>query len=75
MRKTYSINMELLVYPLLARLFVFMCVLQFLLRRAKKSYVSIWQTIGIGVWSVALGAAFHYGVNLLEYLPNLNPFS
>ncbi|WP_368901650.1 hypothetical protein [Oceanobacillus oncorhynchi] len=42
---------------------------------AKKSYVSIWQTIGIGAWSVALGAAFHYGVNLLEYLPNLNPFS
>lgn len=42
---------------------------------AKKSYVSIWQAIGIGVWSVALGVAFHYGVNLLEYLPNLNPFS
>ncbi|GGP08161.1 small multi-drug export protein [Oceanobacillus neutriphilus] len=42
---------------------------------AKKSYVSIWQAIGIGVWSIALGLAFHYGVNLLEYLPNLNPFS
>ncbi|GEN86812.1 small multi-drug export protein [Oceanobacillus sp. FSL W8-0428] len=42
---------------------------------AKKSYVSIWQAIGIGVWSVALGVAFHYGINLLEYLPNLNPFS
>jgi membrane protein YqaA with SNARE-associated domain len=42
---------------------------------AKKSYVSIWQTIGIVAWSVALGVAFHYGVNLLEYLPNLNPFT
>ncbi|MFD1066998.1 small multi-drug export protein [Oceanobacillus locisalsi] len=42
---------------------------------AKKTYVSIWQAIGIGAWSIALGVAFHYGVNLLEHLPNLNPFS
>jgi|SRR5690625_1666512 len=42
---------------------------------ARKAYVSIWQAIGIGAWSIALGVAFHYGVNLLEYLPNLNPFS
>lgn len=42
---------------------------------AKKAYISIWQTIGIATWSIALGLAFHYGVNLLEYLPNLNPFS
>lgn len=42
---------------------------------AQKTYVSIWQAIAIIVWSVALGVAFHYGLNLLEYLPNLNPFS
>lgn len=42
---------------------------------AKRTYVSLWQTIGIVTWSVALGIAFHYGVNLLEYLPNLNPFT
>ncbi|WP_227995180.1 small multi-drug export protein [Oceanobacillus sp. CFH 90083] len=42
---------------------------------ANKTYVSIWQAIGIGTWSIALGVAFHYGVNLLEHLPNLNPFS
>lgn len=42
---------------------------------AKKAYVSVWQAIAITTWSVALGVAFHYGVNLLEYLPNLNPFS
>ncbi|MBN6206591.1 small multi-drug export protein [Ralstonia pickettii] len=42
---------------------------------AKRSYVSLWMTLGIITWSIALGVAFHYGVNLLEYLPNLNPFS
>ncbi|GIN74821.1 hypothetical protein J14TS2_52960 [Bacillus sp. J14TS2] len=42
---------------------------------AKRGYVSLWQTIGIATWSIALGVAFNYGVNLLEYLPNLNPFS
>lgn len=42
---------------------------------AKKAYVSVWQAIAIATWSVALGVAFHYGVKLLEYLPNLNPFS
>ena len=42
---------------------------------AKKAYVSIWQAIAIGVWSIAFGATFHYGTNLLEYFPNFNPFS
>ncbi len=42
---------------------------------AKKTYVSMWQAIAIAVWSIALGIAFHYGVNLLEHLPNLNLFS
>ncbi|GAF22922.1 MULTISPECIES: hypothetical protein [Shouchella] len=42
---------------------------------AEKSYVSLWQGIAIGTWSIALGIAFHYGINLLEYVPNLNPFS
>ncbi|UTR07010.1 small multi-drug export protein [Alkalihalobacillus sp. LMS6] len=42
---------------------------------AKKGYVSLWQGIAITTWSIALGVAFHYGVNLLEYVPNLNPFS
>lgn len=42
---------------------------------AKKTYVSIWQAVAIGVWSIIFGSTFHYGINLLQYLPNLNPFS
>lgn len=42
---------------------------------AGKAYVSIWQAIAIAAWSIALGVTFHYGLNILEYIPNLNPFS
>ncbi|GIP17461.1 hypothetical protein J40TS1_31030 [Paenibacillus montaniterrae] len=40
-----------------------------------KSYIMLWQTIAIAGWSIALGIAFGFGINLLEYIPNLNPFS
>ncbi|GIN13425.1 hypothetical protein J26TS2_32920 [Shouchella clausii] len=40
-----------------------------------RQYVTLWQTIAIVVWSVALGIAFAFGVNLFDYFPSLNVFS